>query len=688
MLRNASLWFVLLSATATMAAAQNSLLGVQKSELIGVASLTSATLVASATDSQGSLYVLVGDSPNYAYYIAKLTPAGDRIVYQTMLPFQPSAMAVDPAGNVYMSSSDPGTGELTVEKLGTDGTTVIYQTVIGRLWTGGTIAVDSSGRAWVAGSVPAGILRTPLGAFQTTPGAFQQTPPGSGPVFVARLNPAGGIDYATYVGGSNYESLYAIAVDRSGSAFLTGYTFSPDFPATPGAYLTAFTPNSVPFLVRLSPDGPQLTWSTFISLPAAGYYLAGLALDSTGSAVMALTTITYGSPIYPGFLVTRFNPQGTAVTLSKAVGGATATALAVDGSGRIYVAEVPTVNFQARNSLTTCDSSRAALSVLDTNGNILQSTYIAGAYGMASNGLLSLSLAILPDASVDVLSSANPGTSGQPVVGSSPGILSLVRLSPNPNVQTFQLACVGNAASYDTTAIAGGEIVSLFGNGLGPAAGTQPQVDLHSGYPKQLDTVQVTFNGTPGPLLYVQDGQVNAIAPWSLQTASTVEICVVYNGAATNCLSHPVSVDAGVFTVDGYHVAAVNQDGSVNSASNPARVGSIVSIFATGTGPLSPPQADGAIVQPPLPTDTLGVSMYWNQPIGWNTGLWDRQPVSLVHVGPAPFGVAGLTRIDFVVPDNFATLPFSGWYPMVLQVQGPGPVPFASAGFLLYEAQP
>jgi uncharacterized protein (TIGR03437 family) len=155
----------------------------------------------------------------------------------------------------------------------------------------------------------------------------------------------------------------------------------------------------------------------------------------------------------------------------------------------------------------------------------------------------------------------------------------------------------------------------------------------------------VTFNGTPGPLLYVQDSQINAIAPWSLQSGQAIQVCVILNGAATNCLTWPVvDADVGVFTVDGHHAAALNQDGSLNSASNPAPVGSIVSVFATGLGPISPAQPDGTIVGLPLPVNVLPETMYSYDPGSPNT----IRGLSVLYTGPAPFEVAGVSQINFV----------------------------------------
>ena len=84
--------------------------------------------------------------------------------------------------------------------------------------------------------------------------------------------------------------------------------------------------------------------------------------------------------------------------------------------------------------------------------------------------------------------------------------------------------------------------------------------------------------------------------------------------ALSNCLARTaVAADPGVFTVDGYYAAALNQDGSFNSASNPAQVGSTVTVFATGLGAINPPQPDGAIVGVPLPANVLPVEMFWYQ---------------------------------------------------------------------------
>jgi uncharacterized protein (TIGR03437 family) len=226
----------------------------------------------------------------------------------------------------------------------------------------------------------------------------------------------------------------------------------------------------------------------------------------------------------------------------------------------------------------------------------------------------------------------------------------LLRLSPNSNAQIFPLVCMGNAATYEARApLAPGEIVTLFGTGLGPQQGIQTQADLLIPFPLDVAGVVVTFDGTPAPLLWVQDTQINAVAPWSLTPGQSTQVCVSYINMQTNCLTWPVAqVAAGVFTVDGTYAAALNQDGTVNSADHPAPAGSIVAIFATGLGPINPPQADGSLVGLPLPSNVL-------RPVGVEAiSFAPYQPyppivtqLNVTYAGPAPYLVAGVSQINF-----------------------------------------
>jgi hypothetical protein len=97
-------------------------------------------------------------------------------------------------------------------------------------------------------------------------------------------------------------------------------------------------------------------------------------------------------------------------------------------------------------------------------------------------------------------------------------------------LSSVSIVCITDAASFTPGGIAPGEMISIFGTGLGPAAPQTFTLDSNGRIASTLAGVQVTFDGAPAPLLFVEDGQVNAITPWELAGKSTTEMCVVYNG--------------------------------------------------------------------------------------------------------------------------------------------------------------
>jgi uncharacterized protein (TIGR03437 family) len=545
-----------------------------------------------ATDSSGALYILSATSPaSGANLVTKLSADGTTILWQYPLGFVVSEMAMDPDGGVYVVPAwQAGDTSYFVAKLDADGTGIAWKTPVGSFLVTAfapALAADSQGRAYVAG-VHDGANN--VGG-------------------VVRLNAAGtAVDYTAQVTGFPT----SVAIDGSGAAFVAGLT-------APGVMSG--------FLARIAPDGSAGFYST--SFPVASVGL-GVAVDPSGNAVLA-----------GGGVLQRYDSAGT-VTFSQTIPGANGAyypGLALDAAGNVYVTALSDTLFPVRNSLATCGSS--LLSVIAPDGSVLQTTYIPGAAYGALIATGANSTVFLVGASDTGFTPMRAG----PFPAGTPGTNFLLHLSPNANAQTFPLACVGNAASFDEGPIAPGEIVTLMGTGLGPQQGMQSQATLQSPFPTQAADVEVTFDGTPAPLLWVQDGQINAIAPWSLTPGQTTQICASYNSVTTNCVTSMVAQSApAVFTVDGVHAAAVNQDGTINSANNPAPVGSIVSVWATGLGPITPSQADGTLVGLPLPDNVLPVQI-GAQVVGLKIDFYT--PFEMEYAGPAPYLVAGASQIDF-----------------------------------------
>jgi hypothetical protein len=120
------------------------------------------------------------------------------------------------------------------------------------------IAVDGSGYAYVTGY-------TDSTNYDVTPGAFQTTNGGGWDVFVTKLNATGtALVYSTYIGGSGDDVGYAIAVDGSGYAYVTGWTSSTDYDVTPGAFQTTNGGGWDVFVTKLNATGTALVYSTYI----------------------------------------------------------------------------------------------------------------------------------------------------------------------------------------------------------------------------------------------------------------------------------------------------------------------------------------------------------------------------------------------------------------------------------------
>lgn len=162
------------------------------------------------------------------------------------------------------------------------------------------------------------------------------------------------------------------------------------------------------------------------------------------------------------------------------------------------------------------------------------------------------------------------------------------------------MSSIVNAASGTAGAIAPGEIITLYGTGIGPAP-TSYMLDVAGRLATTLNGNSVFINGVPAPLLYASAGQVNAIVPYEVGTSGTATIQVTSNGVTSGAWGAPVVPSApALFTLTGSGAGGVevlNQDNSVNGPSNPAGRGTVIQIFATGAGLTSPPSTTGSISQ-------------------------------------------------------------------------------------------
>jgi uncharacterized protein (TIGR03437 family) len=451
--------------------------------------------------------------------------------------------------------------------------------------SGTAIAVDPAGNAYIGGYAGGSGL-------PTTPGALRTTGLGA---FVAKVNAAGtALVYVTLLGSANYYSrpvstmsnpgnvLYAIAADASGNAYIAGYTADPNFPATPGSFQTV---------------------------------LAGQPSNN------------FHAPPSDAF-VAKIDPTGTAMVWATFLGGSGndyATGIALDPAGDVWVSgSTSSADFPLSPALPGGEF----LAELNSTG---QSLMFAAAFpGGTVGGMLA----------IDQAGAIHGATSAGVVFAyaphqSAPGLL-------------FGLA---NAAGGSIgNRVAPGEMVSIYGLNLTSAAAVSGAFDANGFLPTALGQVEVDFDGTPAPLVYVSGTRIDAMVPLELAVGAPAALRLKANGVALPDFA--LGVDPAIPAVfksgDGSaffaYAAALNQDGTVNSASNPANDGSLVSVWATGVGWTAPGLDGQRATAASLSFFACDCAL---------TQYGTNQNVVPAYAGAAPGMVAGVVQINFQVKGSY-----------------------------------
>jgi len=621
-------------------------------------------------------------------FVIKLDSMG-QIAYATYLGGDGgdlgSAIAVDSSGNAYVGGTTfanttpnnfpttpnaafpkpgPDNGGGFITKLNPAGSQLVYSTFIpaGANLTG--IAADGQGNAYFVSTTD------PKNApFPVTPGAFQTSTSNTlSTGVVGKLNAAGSaLVYGTYLGGSGAENIgdsaSSIAVDSSGNAYVAGFAASPDFPTTPGAFQTKLPGPIAIFVSKIAPSGASLVYSTFLGSTGSAE-ASGMAIkvDSQGDAIVLGTTIATDFPVTPGAFQTtlpapwtaagsgsedvlsKLNPAGSALVYSTYISGA--SALDIDSAGNAYVVGAASYGFPTTaGAFQACShggSSDIIAAEFAPDGTLLGSTYLGGSGADTASAVVALS-----GGSIDLAGTTN-STDFPGVVEFSPSSLAFVSslLINDPNRSSIPCLAysIQNAATFAEGSIAPGELVTLRGVGIGPQTAVSAQAGPN-GIPTALGGVQVFFGNEAAPLLYVQSQQINAVVPWEAGAAVPnpgIAVQVKYNGASVDTSVLLNQAAPGIFLANYSTQQAVvlNQDGTQNSPTNPAKQGSVVSFYGTGGGPTNPPGVDGAIwPSAPLAHLTLPVSVQ----IG-NTNA------NVLYAGSAPGLVSGVFQINVQVP--------------------------------------
>ena len=328
-----------------------------------------------------------GQSWTYGFDLGEYDPALPLIIDPAILIYsgfiggpandQGTAIARDAAGNVYLTGWTESVNfpvtvgpdlvfnstllgpDAFVAKVNAAGTALVYCGFIGgdRDDIGTGIAVDAAGNAFVAGITHS--LNFPV---TVGPGlSYHGTSPQYSEGFITKVNSSGtGLVYSGFVGGANDDQVHAIALDRSGNAYLTGWTASSDFPRISGPDLS-FNGARDAFVAKVAASGSGFLYSGFVGGTGLDQG-AGIAVDGEGRAHITGITESRPSERFPVLVGPSLNPSGgvdafvARVASSGAeleycgyIGGSgedSGAAIALDATGSAYVAGSTSSRFQ------------------------------------------------------------------------------------------------------------------------------------------------------------------------------------------------------------------------------------------------------------------------------------------------------------------------------------------------------
>jgi uncharacterized protein (TIGR03437 family) len=615
----------------------------------------------------------------------------------------PQTIAADSAGNLYIADCDYDSGNARIRMVSTSG---IMSTVAGngnpgfsgdgglatsaQLNGSEAVAVDAAGDIFIADSYngrlrkvsPDGIINTIAGSNELPSVSGDGGPAvratllnqprsltvdAAGNLFILensirKVSPDGIISTVASVGGN------ALAEDAAGNFYAGGLkiikvsangtvstvTAAGATAAGVGAYGMAVDVAGNLFvgsgaaLSKVSPGGAVSTVAgggkdvPGDDGPATSALLnnvTGVALDGAGNLFFSETYGHRVRKVSPDGIITTVAGTGTA-GVSGDGGPATSAQLngpdgvALDAAGNLYIADV----YNSRIRLVTPDGSINTIAGASASGPYGYS----GDGGPAVNAQLNnpWSLAVDQQGNVYVADTFNQ----------------VVRVL-KPAHSALLIGSVVDAASERASPVSPGKIVVIYGSGLGPAQLVQNQAN-NGQIGTQIGGTAVWFNGIAAPVLYASATQVAAIVPYAV-TGASAQVAVSYQGQASAAFAVPVTASApAIFTSNqtgAGQIAAFNAvDGTVNSATNPAKPGGYISLYATGEGQTSPAGQDGKVGPSVPPTPVLPVTVT----VG-------GMPATVQYAGGVPGQIAGLMQINVQIPSGVQP---GGYVPLILKV--------------------
>lgn len=593
-------------------------------------------------------------------FVAKFDQTGTRLLWATFLGGEQSdevvGVRLDGSGNIcisgetrsetfpttpgaYQRSSTPNRISGFVSIISADGRRLLASTYIPRIRAtvaqfaaNGDVVVAADGEVDLSAvTTRPGQSTAPMSTLQSL--ALYRFPRDlSRPSYVAFLS-GGGLS-----GGSRVSSMVLLP---DGSTLLAGASASPSLPVPSNALQAQYSNtgliNSIGpgaldngFFLQISADGARVLSGSYFGPRFSGTRFTSMFLASDGRLLLVGNTNAEALPI-TGNATKRTPDRGLALRLSAnrlsfdylsflTQNQSQAPAAEPDAMVLHSIGEREYERLELLTGVVARISTRTYASNLTLNGR--GSVWFAGGVDAGRGAAL---------VSADAYQATEAGRT-EAFYG-------------RIDIAASGVAAVISAAAPDA-GLACGQLVSLFGADLGPPEGRGATVSAEQ-FPTTLAGTRVLVgpNSTPAPLLYVRADQVNTAIPFSLCGQSTADLVLERDGTRISITKLTLAPTApALFTTGGGRgqVAALNQDGSVNGPSTPARRGKAVTLFLTGAGAMTGPVIDGGLAVDASVRVASPTSVF----------LGGSRAGEVLYSGAAPGLVFGVAQINVLIPTD------------------------------------
>jgi uncharacterized protein (TIGR03437 family) len=404
----------------------------------------------------------------------------------------------------------------------------------------------------------------------------------------------------------------------------------------------AGTPTAATQTVTVTATPSSLTYTVSVSMAngASANWLSASA--SGGTVTVSASSAALAAGGYTGSVtITASGATGSPITIPVMLTVMPAQSLAVSPSSLTFNYVLNASAPAAQTVTLTTSGGAAPFTVTTSGGTWLQVTPTSG----TTPATLSISIATTGLAA---------GTYSGTVTVSSTSATQTATVTVSMTVAAVPTPTVGgvaNAGSYVTGSVAPGENIYISGTGIGPATSAGLQLTPAGSVATTVSNTQVTFDGTPAPIIYVSANQTSVMVPFEVGGRPTTVLQVSYMGVKSAPLTYNVSSAVpGIYTQNsqGFGPGAIlNQNNTVNGPSQPAAAGSYVAVYLTGTGNTSPAGSTGAVI-PSNGTGLKTIALPVTAAIG---GL----PANVAYKGSAPGDVEGVMQVNLQIPSGLAT---------------------------------